>query len=509
MVLTREVIFCLGTDLIGQEVWTVAREVDKALQLTHVPKDYILALANTFFGIERTGALPGAIADCALGVAVLAVNALPQAELRWGTGKARHYYFLYAEIMSLFAQYRNFSGFQWNLDSHQSAGYPLILGLHKPSCFGYDLKIFVYETDFAQKPVMCSQGMFADEVFVHKFLQQSACRTEFPEEADVFFVPMYASCVMSKENIFAKEMDSIYTTLVREKLPYLESRGKDHVFLWSSETYAFPSWSKYIADSMFLSVEAVPIECTDYDALWNYTEENAEAFQQNCRHCHECFAFSKDYVIPGFVEKWSIEKMKYHEKPHAERSYTACYHGADSDAMAIYHYANATVRNALQTLKGRANFSIGYRFKRVTDYFERIGDCHFCFAPKGVGYWSNRLYEVLFAGCIPVILSDHIGLPFMDFLDWESFSLMWPMWEVGPTLADRLEQLLLENDDLVRSMHEAVLKNRCWFDYNSYDSNCSPYVGILRYLHGKKLQATKLPPGQAHWGVMRLDDFLA
>lgn len=23
--------------------------------------------------------------------------------------------------------------------------------------------------------------------------------------------------------------------LVREKLPYLESRGKDHVFLWSSE----------------------------------------------------------------------------------------------------------------------------------------------------------------------------------------------------------------------------------------------------------------------------------
>ena len=42
------------------------------------------------------------------------------------------------------------------------------------------------------------------KVFVHKFLQQSACRTEFPEEADVFFVPMYASCVMSKENIFAK-----------------------------------------------------------------------------------------------------------------------------------------------------------------------------------------------------------------------------------------------------------------------------------------------------------------
>ena len=31
---------------------------------------------------------------------------------------------------------------------------------------------------------------------------------------------------------------------------------------------------------------------------------------------------------------------------------------------------------------------------------------------------------------------------------------------MGPALAERLEQLLLENDDLVRSMHEAVLKNR-------------------------------------------------
>ncbi|CAL1138915.1 unnamed protein product [Cladocopium goreaui] len=77
-----------GTEQIGQDVWTVAREVDQALQLTHVPPNFLTALADSFFGVERTGALGGAIGDCALGVAVLLVNALPFAEARWGTRTA-------------------------------------------------------------------------------------------------------------------------------------------------------------------------------------------------------------------------------------------------------------------------------------------------------------------------------------------------------------------------------------------------------------------------------------
>ncbi|CAL1165889.1 unnamed protein product [Cladocopium goreaui] len=475
---------CGGTELVAQDVWTVAREVDKALQVTHVPPHYGIELSNAFFSLERSGALPGAIEDCALGVAVLALNALPQAELRWGTRKAREYYLLYEELVASYGHMWNMSGFSWNLKTHQSAGYPLILGLREQSCFGLPLKIYVYETDFATKPVLCSQGMFASEVFVHQFLLHSSCRTENPAEADFFFVPIYAACVMTKEKKLADEMDSFYKTLVMEKLPYFSDQGgRDHIFLWSSETYDFPSWQDYIADSLFLSVEAVPIECTDFDF---FSEETADNFGAHCQHCHWCFTRWKDYVIPGFVERWSVEKMSELEKPPERRSYTACYHGADSDALAIYKYANTTVRNDLQTLNGRANFSIGYRFARITEYFERIGDCHFCFAPKGLGYWSNRLYEVLFAGCIPVILSDHIGLPFDDIVDWGSFSLKWPMAEVGPALAEHLEWLLEQRPSLVQKMHQAVMANRCWFDYNSQDPNCSPYLGILRYLQRKR-----------------------
>ncbi|CAE7661740.1 GUT1 [Symbiodinium pilosum] len=495
---------CLGTAQVGQDVWTVAREVDKALQKTHVPREYGLELANAFFALERSGALPGAIQDCALGVAVLILNALPQAEIRFGTAKAKEYFLMYEELRQRYGHLWNASGFAWNLQTHQSASYPLLLGLNPQGCYDLGVRVYVYDTLFAARPVECSQGMFASEVFVHQFLLHSSCRTENPAEADFFFVPVYAACVMTKERKTAEDMDVFYSQLVKEQLTYFEDQGGiDHIFLWSSETYDFPSWLDYIPDSLFLSVEARPIECTDFDF---FSEETADNFGAHCQHCYWCFTPWKDYVIPGFVEKWSVDKLRALERPHEQRSYTACYHGADSDALAIYKYANTTVRNDLQTLRGRHNFSIGYRFVRITEYFDRIGDCHFCFAPKGLGFWSNRLYEagdvsqlqppsscteVMFAGCIPVILSDHIGLPFDDFLDWSSFSLKWPMDEVGPALAEHLEFLLEFHGPAVAEMHRAVVRNRCWFDYNSEDPDCSPYLGILRYLQKKKETMTE------------------
>ena len=38
-------------------------------------------------------------------------------------------------------------------------------------------------------------------------------------------------------------------------------------------------------------------------------------------------------------------------------------------------------------------FMLSPRPRAAQEYFDRIGDCHFCFTPKGLGFWSNRLYE--------------------------------------------------------------------------------------------------------------------
>ncbi|CAE8593604.1 unnamed protein product, partial [Polarella glacialis] len=312
---------CEGTALVAQDVWTLARELDKVIQITHIPRHYGVELANAFFALERSGALEGAIQDCALGVAVLAVHALPHSEVRFGTAVAKEHFIFYDQLVRQYGHLWNASGFKWNLDSHQSASYPLLLGLKPQSCFGTGVKVFVYETEFAQKPIVCSQGMFASEVFVHRWFMHSECRTEDPSEADFFFVPVYAACVMTKEEKLADEMDRFYKKLVTENLTYFKDQGgQDHIFLWSSETYDFPSWQDYIQDAVFLSVEASPIECTDFDF---FSEETAEKFGASCKHCPWCYTPWKDAIIPGYVEKWSIRKMRALEKPSKEIVLTA------------------------------------------------------------------------------------------------------------------------------------------------------------------------------------------
>eukprot|EP00746_Dinoflagellata_sp_MGD_P039729 gnl/MRDRNA2_/MRDRNA2_195943_c0_seq1.p1 gnl/MRDRNA2_/MRDRNA2_195943_c0~~gnl/MRDRNA2_/MRDRNA2_195943_c0_seq1.p1 ORF type:complete len:528 (+),score=70.77 gnl/MRDRNA2_/MRDRNA2_195943_c0_seq1:167-1585(+) len=448
-------------------------------------------LSGAFLSLQAsTEVLNEAIEDCALGVATLAIHSVPEVEKRFGVRQANSSYMLFEKLADQYGHlnvgYHPRGGDErpWGLQTHQSAGYPLLLGLKPLSCYGFNIKVYVYETDFAVRPLGCSQGMFASEVFVHRFFVHSTCRTEDPDEADFFFVPVYAACVMTKDGKLAGDMDAFYLDLVQNKLPYYSRKGgRDHLFLWSSETYDFPGWAENVYNSIFLNVEGQPIECTDFDF---FSEETAANFSASCKHCKDCFQPWKDFIIPGFVEKWSIDIMSKLNRPHQDRQYLACYHGADSGVMKIYQYANTSVRNELQNLAGSPGTSIGPRMSIVTDYFDRIGQCHFCFVPKGLGYWSNRLYEVMFAGCIPVILSDGIELPFADFVKWESFSVKWPMAEVGSELLLYLDGILAAKPEFVQGLHDAVRANRCWFNYLSEDPECSPYLGILKMLDKRK-----------------------
>merc|ERR1719247_3842383 len=67
--------------------------------------------------------------------------------------------------------------------------------------------------------------------------------------------------------------------------------------------------------------------------------------------------------------------------------------------------------------------SIGGHLRPVRQYYERITDCQYCLVPKGVGFTNGRLMETFFSGCIPVILSDAMVVPFDNFLPWPSFSM--------------------------------------------------------------------------------------
>ena len=56
----------------------------------------------------------------------------------------------------------------------------------------------------------------------------------------------------------------------------------------------------------------------------------------------------------------------------------------------------------------------------------------------GFAPWSQRLFELILSGCIPVILSDDVLLPFDDIIDWTTFSIKVPEESV-----EKLKDILL------------------------------------------------------------------
>merc|ERR1719424_159236 len=91
--------------------------------------------------------------------------------------------------------------------------------------------------------------------------------------------------------------------------------------------------------------------------------------------------------------------------------------------------------------------------------------------------------EAFFSGCVPVILSDAMVVPFDNFLPWLSFSLKLQQ----PLTEEDAVQMIRYLTDLPTSvglpMHKALAEHRCWFDYGPLARpDCSPYEGILQTL---------------------------
>ena len=51
-----------------------------------------------------------------------------------------------------------------------------------------------------------------------------------------------------------------------------------------------------------------------------------------------------------------------------------------------------------------------------------MSEAWYALAPAGNGCWSNRSYDALMRGAIPVLLATPMVLPFDKFLSWADFS---------------------------------------------------------------------------------------
>ena len=109
------------------------------------------------------------------------------------------------------------------------------------------VRIYVYDLparfnrDWVAADARCARHLFAAEVAVHEALLAYAGRAARPEDADLFFVPVYVSCNFSTPNGFpslshARGLLAEAVHLLRTQMPYWNrSAGADHVFVASHD----------------------------------------------------------------------------------------------------------------------------------------------------------------------------------------------------------------------------------------------------------------------------------
>ena len=131
------------------------------------------------------------------------------------------------------------------------------------------------------------------------------------------------------------------------------------------------------------------------------------------------------------------------------------------------------------------------------EYHKRMRAATFCGAFPGDG-WSGGISSAIFAGCVPLIISDGIELPFENVLDYSRFSL-----RVAEADIPRLPALLRDMPPhRIAELQRGVRAVRSRFGYASIASN------ELRISPNRTLAAPLLAPLAAAAGEDALHTLL-
>lgn len=104
-------------------------------------------------------------------------------------------------------------------------------------------------------------------------------------------------------------------------------------------------------------------------------------------------------------------------------------------------------------------------------YIDLLGNSKVAFCPRGTGPSTIRIWEALAMGCVPMIFSDDLLLPFEEHIDWSQYVLRVPEGKVQHA------ESFFPSDDELKSMTERGQEL-----YNKNFANDQLYKSIVNSL---------------------------
>lgn len=292
------------------------------------------------------------------------------------------------------------------------------------SIYTYDLPAR-FRTDVLAANPSCTSNQWAFEVMLPIALKERTPPVE-ASNADFYLVPFPVKCY---SNFVArydrKVVDATYIELlewIRQKhVWYNRSGGLDHIFIFPSGQgpNIFPSHNIYIPHSIFFVAEG--------DRSQSFTNP------------------FKDIVVPGVSDIATSSQVSRRNELLAVFRGNIMLSVARQDGTKMKERSH--LRSSLSVTLGNVS-DIIFSDKKLNmrEYTAELHRAFFIICPRGITPWTRRLFDGMFAGTVPVIISDDIQLPFENDLDWSKFTIKISEAEaIKPNTLERILRMHISN----------------------------------------------------------------
>nr|CAB3474585.1 unnamed protein product [Digitaria exilis] len=231
-------------------------------------------------------------------------------------------------------------------------------------------------------------------------LLKSVVRVKRQEEADVFYVPFFTT--ISYFLLEKQECKALYREALKwvtDQPAWQRSEGRDHV-IPVHHPWSFKSVRRFVKKAIWL--------LPDMDSTGNWYKPGQVYLE-------------KDVILP-YVPNVDLCDSKCVSETQSKRSILLFFRGR------LKRNAGGKIRSKLvEELKSAQDIvieegSAGALGKAAAQHGMRKS--LFCLSPAGDTPSSARLFDAIVSGCIPVIISDELELPFEGILDYREVSMM-------------------------------------------------------------------------------------
>ncbi|OIW03043.1 hypothetical protein TanjilG_20971 [Lupinus angustifolius] len=264
------------------------------------------------------------------------------------------------------------------------------------------LKVYIYKE--GDKPILHSPfftGIYSSEGWFMKLMEANTrFVTHDPKKANLFYLPyssrnlvdaLYVEGSHSHDKLIQFLHD--YVNMIAAKHPFWNrTRGADHFLV------ACHDWA--------------PVETQMHMGKCIRALCNADV--------KDGFVFGKDVSLPETFVRDDLNPTKgLGGSSASKRKYLAFFAGRMHGyvrPILLQHWKNKDpdmkIFGELPNTKGDRN------------YIHYMKNSRYCICAKGYEVNSPRVVEAIFYQCIPVIISDNFVPPFLEVLNWESFSVI-------------------------------------------------------------------------------------